>query len=146
MAWPAAAWVALGASAASAGAHLRVRRLNRTDHPLVIVFNFTTLTGLITVFKALPGFVPLAQTQWVLIVGVAVFASLGQLFMTSAYGKDRAPAVAAASYSSVLLSIVYGYLFWDEIPHPLAWVGGGLIVLGGLLLLKSRFKVSEPAA
>jgi len=145
MAWPAAAWVALGASAASAGAHLLVRRLNRTDHPLVIVFNFTALTALITVFKALPGFVPLAQTQWILIVGVAVFASLGQLFMTSAYGKDRAPAVAAASYSSVILSVVYGYLFWHEIPQPMAWVGGGLIVLGGLLLLKSRYRISEPA-
>jgi len=125
---------------------LLVRRLNKTDHPLVIVFNFTALTAMITAFKALPSFMPLDSKQWLLILGVAVFASLGQLFMTSAYGKDRAPVVAAASYSSVILSVVYGYLFWHEIPQPMAWVGGGLIILGGLLLLKSRYRASEPAA
>ena len=146
MAWPTAAWVALGASAFGAAAHLSVRRLNRTDHPLVIVFNFTLLTALLTAFKALPDFTPMNRQQWLLIIGVAVFASLGQLFMTAAYARDRAPAVAAASYSSVVLSIVYGYLFWNEVPQPLAWWGGGLIIIGGLLLLRSRYKISEPAA
>jgi len=145
MAWPTAAWVALGASAFGAAAHLSVRRLNRTDHPLVIVFNFTLLTGLLTAFKALPDFIPLNRQQWLLIIGVAILASIGQLFMTAAYGRDRAPAVAAASYSSVVLSVVYGYLFWNEVPQPLAWWGGGLIIVGGLLLLKSRYKISEPA-
>jgi drug/metabolite transporter (DMT)-like permease len=145
MAWPVAAWVALGASAIAAAAQLTVRRLNRTDHPLVIVFNFTLLTGLLTACKALPEFVSMNRQQWLLIIGVAVFASLGQLLMTAAYGRDRAPAVAAASYSSVVLSVVYGYLFWKEVPQPLAWWGGGLIIVGGLLLLKSRYKISEPA-
>ncbi|MFC1524149.1 DMT family transporter [Thermodesulfobacteriota bacterium] len=146
MAWPLAAWVALGASASSAGAHLMVRRLNRTDQPLIIVFNFTLLTGLLTAAPALPGFVSMSSRQWLLIAGVALFASLGQMFMTSAYGKDRAPAVAAASYSSIILSVIYGYLFWNEIPQPLAWLGGGLIIIGGLLLLKSRYNISEPAS
>jgi drug/metabolite transporter (DMT)-like permease len=64
--------------------------------------------------------------------------------MTSAYRVDRAPVVAAASYTSVLLSLIYGYLFWKEVPHPLAWLGGGLIVFGGLMLLRARIHVREP--
>jgi drug/metabolite transporter (DMT)-like permease len=144
MAWPLAAWVVLGAASASAVAHLLVRRLNATDFPLVIVFNFTGLAALITALWVLPTFVPPSGRQWVLILGVAVFASLGQLLMTLAYQKDRAPVVAAASYASVILSVVYGYFFWGETPHVLAWAGGGLIVTGGLLLLKARLHVSEP--
>ncbi len=54
--------------------------------------------------------------------------------------------MAASSYSSVLLSVLFGYLFWHEIPLPTAWLGGGLIVLGGLLLVRSRFRVSAPPA
>ena len=144
-AWSFAALVALGGAAFSAGAHLLVRRLNRTDPPLVIVFNFTVLTGLTTSLWSLPGFVPLSIRQWLLIAGVALFASLGQFLMTAAYRHDRAPAVAAASYSSVILSVLYGYLLWGEVPAGLAWLGGLLIVAGGLLLVKSRYRLSEPA-
>ncbi len=143
--WSAAAGVALGGAAASAGAHLLVRRLNRTDHPIVIVFNFIVLTGIITAFISVPGFVPLSPVQWLLIGGVALFASLGQILMTLAYRRDRAPAVAAASYSSVILSVVYGYFIWREIPQPFAWLGGFFIIAGGILLAASRLKVTEPA-
>jgi drug/metabolite transporter (DMT)-like permease len=145
MAWPLAAWVALGAALASALAHLMVRRLNATDAPRVIVFNFTLLTAVITSLWVLPRFVMPDPRQWLFIIGVAIFASMGQFLMTLAYQMDRAPVVASASYTSVILSVVYGYFIWGEIPHPLAWLGGGLIIAGGLLLLKARNHVTEPA-
>jgi drug/metabolite transporter (DMT)-like permease len=146
MEWPLAAWVALGAAVASALAHLLVRRLNATDDPLVIVFNFTLLTAFFTSFSAIPSFVSPSPQQWIYIIGIVVFACLGQVMMTTAYRKDRAPAVASASYASVILSIGYGYFFWGEIPHPLAWLGGLLIIFGGLMLLKARIHIREPAS
>ena len=142
--WNWAAFVALGSAAASAGAHLLVRRLNRTDYPMVIVFNFTLLTAIFTGLWSIPNFVALQGREWLLILGVALFASLGQILMTSAYRLDRAPAVGAASYSSVILSVVYGYFFWGEVPSPAAWFGGGLIVAGGIILVVSRLRVQEP--
>ena len=82
--------------------------------------------------------------QWIYLVGIALVASLGQFLLTLAYQKDRAPVVASASYSSIILSVIYGYFFWGEVPHALVWVGGGFIVLGGIILLGARFRVSEP--
>ena len=146
MNWSLAAGAALGGAVTSAGAHLLVRRLNRTDAPLVIVFNFLVLTGLVTGTWVVPSFVAMSGRQWFFTAGVAVFASLGQLLMTEAYRRDRAPAIAAASYSSVILSVVYGYFFWGELPMPMAFVGAALIVVGGLLLVFARWRVSEPAA
>lgn len=143
--WSFAALVALGGAVFSTGAHLMVRRLNQTDHPLVIVFNFTMLTCIISAVMSLPVFVPLTFEQWLLITGVAFFASLGQILMTSAYGRDRAPAIAAASYSSVILSVVYGFFFWGELPGIMTWVGGVFIITGGMLLVKSRYRTFEPA-
>ena len=145
MAWPAAAWVALGAACCAAMAQLLVRRLNRTDYPLTIVFNFTVLTAVLTGIWTIPHFTSMTGRQWLQMGGVAIFASAGQLLMTVAYRKDRAPAVAAASYSSIVLSIIYGYLFWGEVPPPLAWLGGAFIVTGGVLLVRSRRGIFEPA-
>ncbi len=145
MAWPLAAWAALGAAFCAAMAQLLVRRLNRTDHPLVIVFDFTVLTAVVTGVAALPGFVPLTSRQWLFVCGVALFATAGQVLMTTAYRRDRAPAVAAAGYSSIVLSVVYGYVFWGEVVQPLSWFGALLIVSGGVFLIRSRRGVVERA-
>jgi len=142
--WTFAAWVAVAGAGASAMAHLMVRRLNATDAPLTIVLNFTFLTCIISGLWIAPRFEMPTGGQLQLLMGIALFASLGQLFMTLAYQRDRAPAVASASYTSVILALLYGYLFWGEVPNPLTWAGGGLIVTGGLLLLKSRLQINEP--
>ena len=142
--WSIAALVAIAAAAFSSLAHILVRRLNATEYPLVIVFNFTILICFFAGVWSLPYFVLPNATQWLFLLCVALFASLGQLFMTLAYQHDRAPAVASASYTSVVLAVIYGYLIWGEMPSPFTWLGGGLIVTGGILLLKSRIHVNEP--
>jgi drug/metabolite transporter (DMT)-like permease len=144
MSWSYAGWVAIAGAAAASMAHLMVRRLNATDYPLTIVFNFTVFTCLLSGLWVVPRFVMPTSWQWLFLICVAFFASLGQLFMTLAYQHDRAPAIASASYASVILAVLYGYLIWGEMPHPLTWVGGILIVSGGLFLLKSRLHVNEP--
>ncbi len=146
MEWPLASWVTLGAAGASAMAHLLVRRLNRTDHPMVIVFNFTLLTAVLTSVWVVFNYVPPSPMQWLYIAGVVVFATLGQTLMTTAYRRERAPVVAAASYVSVILSVLYGYVAWGETPNTLAWFGGGLIIFGGLMLLRARLYIREPAS
>jgi drug/metabolite transporter (DMT)-like permease len=146
MQWPVASWVVLGAAVASALAHLLVRRLNATDDPLVIVFDFTLLTAIFSSSALVAGFDPLTPRQWFYVAGIVVFACIGQVLMTTAYQRDRAPVVASASYVSVVLSVIYGYFFWGEVPHALAWIGGGLIVFGGMMLIRARINVSEPAS
>ncbi|MEN8140910.1 MAG: DMT family transporter [Thermodesulfobacteriota bacterium] len=140
-AWPIAAWASLSGAGLAALAHISVRQLNRTDQPLVIVFNFFLLTALMAVAWSVVVendlVVPQGQ-QWLLIVGIGVFASLGQFLMTCAYRYDKAPVVAASSYASIILSVIYGYWFWGEMPQPLAWVGALLILAGGLILIWSR--------
>ncbi len=143
--WSTAALVALIASASSAVAHLMVRRLGRTDDPGVIVFNFTLIMAIASGIACAGSFVVPGGYQWFYLIGIAVLASCGQYLLTMAYARDRAPAVAAASYSSVILSILYGYFFWNEMPSFLSILGGAFIVGGGFILMKSRLHVSEPA-
>lgn len=136
--WGWASLAALGAAFFSSLAHLYIRKLNATDHPWVIVANFVGLSTVLTAPFALYVWHFLKPIQIVYLVGIALFASLGQIFMTHAYGKDKAPVVASATYISVLLALAYGYLFWREVPPLMSIFGGGLIVLGGLLLIWTR--------
>jgi len=142
--WSAGAWVAVGAAGSSALAHIMVRRLNATEYPLVIVFNFTILVCLFAGLWSIPYWVMPDRAQLLYLICIALFASLGQLCMTLAYQRDRAPAIASASYTSVVLAVIYGYFIWGELPQPLTWLGGILIIAGGILLLKTRLYVNEP--
>ncbi len=136
--WAPAAWASIGAASASAIAHLLVRKLNRTDDPVTIVTNFFVVTALLSAVWTGPSFVIPTGQQWLLLIGVALFSTVGQYLMTVAYRKDYAPVVAAASYASIIFSIFYGYVFWQEIPPASAWVGGLLIIAGSFILLRSR--------
>ncbi len=136
--WTVAAWVSIGAATASAIAHLLVRKLNRTDDPATIVTNFFVITALLSTLWMGPSFIMPDRDEWLLLAGVALFSTIGQYLMTLAYKMDYAPVVAAASYSSIVFSILYGYFFWNEIPPASAWIGGSLILAGSFILLRSR--------
>ncbi len=137
--------VALASACFASFAHLMVRRLNRTDDPDVIVFNFFVLTALFSLLGSRNHFVLFSFDQLVLVSGVAFFATVGQFLMTLAYRYDRAPVVASASYASVILSVVYGYFFWNEIPDIHVFFGASLILCGGFSLFRCRFHVRESA-
>ncbi len=141
MQWQAAGWAALGGAFFAAFAHLMVRKLNRHDNPYTIVLGFFVCTALLSLIASLffELKIPTGQ-QWLLICGIAVFASLGQFLMTLAYRCEIAPVVAASSYASIILSVVYGYFFWGEIPHPLALAGGVCLLAGGGILARARHK------
>jgi len=61
-------------------------------------------------------------------------AIVGQSLNISAYRRAGAATLAPVYYGSVVLSAIFAYAVWGEIPTPLAALGACLIILGGLVL------------
>ena len=61
-------------------------------------------------------------------------AIAGQSLNISAYRRAGAATLAPAFYGTVVLSAVFGFVVWGEIPTPLAVLGAVLIVAGGAIL------------
>jgi drug/metabolite transporter (DMT)-like permease len=130
----------------SACAHISVRKLNASEKPQVIVFHFTAF---LTAFSAIAGFrhfVLPKGMQLVQLAGLGLFATVGQLLMTMAYSREKAPVVAAAGYISVAFAVLYGFTFWGEVPDTQDIVGGALIVMSGAALALSRLGAFEPSS
>lgn len=77
-----------------------------------------------------PGFVDGA-----LMAGCGVIAALGLTLLTQAYRIADSNAVAPFEYSYILWALFWGWIFFAEWPDLLAWVGTGLILLAGLMVL-----------
>jgi drug/metabolite transporter (DMT)-like permease len=132
--------VAVGITGAlfSAAAYVSVRRLGRTEHPVIIVFYFT----LVTVPASLPGLaahavVPTAA-ELALLGGVGVAAVLGQLCLTRGLQREPAGRATAISYVQVVFAAAWGVLFFREYPDALSLAGAALVMLSVVVLARRR--------
>jgi drug/metabolite transporter (DMT)-like permease len=131
--------VALLGTMLAAGAHLAIRALGASEHPLTLVFWFQLLivggTSLVLLAdRGLP--LPRAPVEHLLpLVLCGVSGALGQTLMTWAYKVDRAARVAPASWFGPLWGALGDYLVWHRAPTSSLITGGLLIAFSGLFLV-----------
>lgn len=76
---------------------------------------------------------------WIL-GGVAIFGTLAQLAMTRAYRTGNTLVVGALSYSTILFATAFTLVVWDERLRPLEWLGIAVIVVSGIIAMRSEKK------
>ena len=139
--------VRLGSSASSATAHIFIRRTTREggDPPDLVVLHFTGWVTIVALIVGLAGGSlegPPATLERSVAYGyIAAMAGCGiagQLMLSRAYARGRAPAVAVMGYVAIPLSLGLDALVWGVGVHLLQVVGVALTVCGGALLLFRR--------
>jgi len=130
--------LALLASIFSAHAHVFIRRL-KNEHPGIVVLWFQSGSGILAFGCCclFLGGIPMPQPDlWLPLIGVGFMATIGQLLMTSAYKKEKAATVAVASYAGPLIAVIVDGIAFNVFPSWNGYLGGGIVVLSGALLLK----------
>ena len=132
----------------SAVAQLALRALGPSDSPSTVVFWFQAGAGLVAlaIVIATTGALPQMPPQhlWPLLGGIGMCATVGQELMTRAYSMDRAPVIATASYVDPVWAVFADFALFSVLPTWNAFVGGTLVVLAGLALLRGRDPVTAP--
>ena len=129
---------AVAAAIFSAHAHTLLRKLRR-EHSGIIVLWFQCGSGILAFIACLLtiGRVPIpSQHLWMPLIGVGLMATLGQLLMTLAYKRAKAATVATASYAGPLVAVVADIVAFTVYPTWNVYVGGTIVVLSGVLLLR----------
>ena len=73
-----------------------------------------------------------------LMMACGVIAAAGLTLLTQAYRTARASTVAPFEYTAILLSIVYGWVIWAELPDPVSWIGIIVVIGSGLYVLNQE--------
>ena len=73
--------------------------------------------------------------------------AFGGYLLSQAYRLGQASAVAPFEYSSLPFALILGYLLWGDWPDAVSFIGSGLIIFSGLLIVyienrSSRQKLS----
>jgi drug/metabolite transporter (DMT)-like permease len=67
--------------------------------------------------------------------GLGLVWAAGMYFNARAYSQAQASVVAPFEYASLLISVAWGFLLWQEVPTTATWVGAILTLMSGLYLL-----------
>ena len=77
---------------------------------------------------------------WVYLLAMGIFATISQWFITKAYELTKAGIVGVISYSNILFSLIIGIALGDDIPNMLTFLGIGLVIGSGVMVVLSKSK------
>ncbi len=140
---------ALAGAVLSGGAYVAVRRLGKTEDPMVIVLHFGVWSALGSLPAVMRGFAPPSPREWGCLVGVGVAGLLAQIFLTLGLRAERAGRAMAVGYLQIVFAAALGALFWRELPDRWTMVGAVVIMVSTALIASQglpRAAVAEGSA
>lgn len=126
--------VGISASFCMGIAYSSVRKLGKSEHPLVIMLYFPLVCIPLSLLGMLVfGFHVPTIPQWWSLLWLGVTAQLGQYFMTRSYQTAAISSVAIVSYSEVIFSILLGFVLFGENFNLMTYFGIALVLSGVVL-------------
>ena len=83
------------------------------------------------------GWVTPPMTDLLLMASCGMIAAVGLTLLTYAYRIAPSSSIAPFEYSFMFWGVLWGWLFWDNIPDPLAWVGIAVIIGAGMIVIRT---------
>lgn len=123
-------------------AYVHVKQLGKANEPdWRTVFYFTLVSTIGACIWML--FEQIHTLEWQdlpVLLGLGLTATIAQLAMTRAYRTGDTLVVASLAYVTVLLASLFGVIWWHEHLSLDAWSAIGLIILSGIISIRSTQK------
>ncbi|MBF0714282.1 DMT family transporter [Gemella sp. GH3] len=124
----------LGAFCAGA-AYTSIRYLGgRKISPEFIIFSFSLFSCIVVLPFVVFDFRPMTTYQFIMLLLVGIFATIGQFGITYAYRFAAAKSISVFDYSQIIFAGLLGYIFFLEVPDFYAIIGYIVIICMGLLI------------
>ncbi len=111
---------------------ISTRFLGRDESSLTSLL-YTTLIGTVVASALVPSvWIMPSATDAVLMLAMGVIGGSGQYCLIRAFTLAEAGIVAPFSYVGLIFAVVFGYVFFAEVPDAMTFVGALVIVVSGL--------------
>jgi len=134
---------ALASGILSALAYLSIRELRSTASSESVVFWFAIFCVIVSLPLSAKELITLSSYEIQVLVAVGITAGVGQIGMTRAFHAAKAAYIGAFSYSTVIVSWIYGLFIFDEVLSSWDMVGTLLIVGSGIILATTSPKTTN---
>lgn len=137
------ALAALSAATLSAFAMMLVRRLVFSERTATIVIYFSISATCLSLLTLPFGWVMPSWDQWMLLVGAGFAGGLGQILLTECYRHAPMSTIAPFEYTSMLLSLIIGFMLFGDIPTVPMLIGTIIVILAGIMIIYREHGLSK---
>ncbi|WP_342754200.1 DMT family transporter [Pantoea sp. MBD-2R] len=130
--------LALLAALCTAVSSVQIRFLNGIEKPGAIVFYFSLMTMLIGMATVVFGWTRPSPLQLLLLVGCGFFGGMAQILITLSLRYADASLLAPFDYTSLVWSMLIGYLFLNSLPTVSTLTGASIVALAGIFTVWSE--------
>jgi drug/metabolite transporter (DMT)-like permease len=122
---------------------ITTRILSRTDSALTTLF-FTAAGGLFfTTFAVWLVWVTPTVKQWFILAWLGLLGSMGHYLLIKAFELAPASMLAPFSYTSILWSILLGYVLFGNFPDEWTIAGVVIIISSGLYIIQRELRLGD---
>ena len=131
-------FIALAGSALTALAYVLVRWLSREgESPFVIMFYFPLFTVPVSFMFTINNWITPDLGLWIHLILIGICAQIAQYFLTHGYKLLPAGKASLTGYVQVPLSVLAGYLFFNDKITYSYFIGSCMIFTGVILMVKA---------
>ncbi len=136
--------IVLAATFCYALSTILVRLLSRHDHDVVSLFWFSLAASAVSMIGAIPEWKWPTPMDWVWLILLGLLGGVAQILITRAWRLAPAAVLAPFDYASIVLAVLFGYLWFKEEPSWTVWFGLPLVMGSGLYILhRERVRARE---
>jgi drug/metabolite transporter (DMT)-like permease len=122
---------------------ITTRILSRTDSALTTLF-YTAAGGLFfTTFAVWLVWVTPTFKQWFILACLGFLGTMGHYFLIKAFELAPASMLAPFNYTSILWSILLGYLLFEDFPDEWTIAGVVIIISSGLYIIQRERRLED---
>jgi len=137
------ALVALANAAMVAFSILLVKRLSDSETPLMILTQFAIFSTLLLALPAIWVWRWPDAWGWMLAIGIALSATVGQYFWVQAFKSGEMSAVAPFEYLRLPFAVFAGWLVWGEMPVVWTYVGAAIVIASALYIAQREAQLAR---
>lgn len=127
--------MAVASAAAVACVMTLMRTIAQVDKPVTILSYQAIGVGVLMIPPTIWYWTTPTFGEILLIIGIGIVSSLGQLCNIQAFKAGEASAVAPLDYARLIYALIFGFLIFSEWPEPRVFVGSAIIVLAAVYTL-----------
>ena len=102
---------------------------------------YTSIIGIIIMSLLASNFwSPIDESSYLMFLGIGIFFSLGLYLQIIALGKARASIIQPFHYTLIFWAIIFGYIFYNDIPDMFTIIGAVIITCSGIFVLNQTSK------
>ncbi len=115
---------------------IAIRQLSSTEPAWLIGFYFSFLIMIVSFFTLSHGWILPNLEDLILLSMIGILGGIANLWLTLSYQYSEVSLVTPLKYFALVFAIIFGYIFWDEIPTMKTLSGALLVIVSSIIIFR----------